>query len=55
MATIFDDYYMPNVETCDNEAFAECLINGDEGIDIMTCEFPDVFNSTCALTNGCTI
>jgi hypothetical protein len=48
----------PNPETCNQDAFAQCLIN-DDSIDILKYGLPtsgdliDLFGTQCAVTNGC--
>lgn len=52
MISLFVDFESPG-EECDVQSFAECLVNSDEGIDLMTNKFPDVYNGTCANKNMC--
>ena len=54
MVTLLADNFLPDVEACDEQGFADCLLASNDGFDLSKYDFnADIFKHDCAPTYGC--
>ena len=58
MIDLLSKNFLPDVDTCDEEEFTDCLLESEDhqGIDLNKYDWnADIFNTQCAAQNGCGI
>lgn len=54
MVTLLKDTFLPDVNTCDSEGLAECLLSMDNGVDFDRWDWnSNIFETPCGVSNGC--
>ena len=54
MLQVLADVFLPDVEACDEQGFADCLIDTDDGWNFNEWDFnADIFSHPCAEQYGC--
>lgn len=56
MLQLLSNNFLPNVETCDEDGFANCIIDSNQGVNFDRYDWnADIFSQPCAATYGCQI
>lgn len=55
MADLAIKSILPDSETCDESAFADCLVKSDQSINFLNGSPRNIFNTPCASDYGCKV